>query len=667
MKSLQLKLTFIIALSIVVSCVINLFLGIYFSTEGIKETVRKDVVPLVQTAEKAFSNMLLLTRERIINVSYVVKSVMTGKDGKDDFTNAEIPVQQMAKDFGYASVAILDKDCNTLFEYADKDAMNTLNATPVPENVSSQSYVRRAFAGETVISTTEKTGEETVVIRLASPIAGTNDIVLATIDGQYFSTLFQEIRIGKTGNILMFDDTGSIIANIRPPLVYGRNNYIELGKTDKGSEAFGAVIQKAINGETGIGEYLFGGIARICSYMPVENADKGWAIMTAAPIEEMIVSADEVKLALIISSAALAIAGLALAIFTSRAISRPINLLCKRMKQFADGDLSTAIPAVNTKDEIRKLSESIGDACINLKRYIDNITMAVKRIDKGNLGGDFKIIRYHGDFAPIETSLKNILNNLGDSFERIHNSSDIVKKTSSELLSGVQDLADGSRTQSEVVEDFVSQIETISQQVTKNLEQAEKSDALVETTLENLQQSSEFMSQMSAAMNEIILRSDEIGKINKTIEDIAFQTNILALNAAVEAARSGEAGKGFAVVAGEVRNLAAKSTEASAQTIVLLDNARNAISEGTQISEKAVQSLNVVVENSQLLKESAGEIKLSAEEQNRSIEVIRDSISRVSDIIKHISTITEISEKDARQQQTASEELEKLISYYNLV
>jgi methyl-accepting chemotaxis protein len=305
---------------------------------------------------------------------------------------------------------------------------------------------------------------------------------------------------------------------------------------------------------------------------------------------------------------------------------------------------------------------------MNLKRYIDNITASIKCIENGSLGaGGVKIIHYGGDFVPIETSLRNIFSNLCNSFDKIHSSSDVVSRTSNELLSGIHDLAGGSRTQSEVMVGFVEQVEAIHAQVLKNLRAASQEDELVETTLENLKLSSEFMVQMSDAMDKIIMRSDEIGKINKTIEDIAFQTNILALNAAVEAARSGEAGKGFAVVAGEVRNLAAKSTEASSQTIILLENAKKAIAEGTQISEKAVQSLNVVVENSQLLKQSASEIKSSAEEQNRSIEMIRESISRVSDIIRQISTITQNNEKAAEQAQASSAKLEEMISYYNLI
>ena len=170
------------------------------------------------------------------------------------------------------------------------------------------------------------------------------------------------------------------------------------------------------------------------------------------------------------------------------------------------------------------------------------------------------------------------------------------------------------------------------------------------TTSEQAQVCNVQMEEMMAAMAEITEKSNQISNIVKTIEDIAFQTNILALNAAVEAARAGAAGKGFAVVADEVRNLANKSAEASKDTSVLIVGTVEAVEKGTQILTETAKSLVSVVGDSREAAGLAEDIAKAAAEQAL-------AVNQISENIESISTVVTVTSSTAEESAAASEEL----------
>lgn len=337
-----------------------------------------------------------------------------------------------------------------------------------------------------------------------------------------------------------------------------------------------------------------------------------------------------------------------IALWISSSISKPVQEMADAAQKLAQGDLNVQI-SVSSKDEIGQLGQAFAKSAASIRAYISDINNMVSEMERGNLTVDTDL-EYVGDYAGLKDSILSILASLNNIFGQINQAAEQVASGSEQVSSGAQELAQGATEQASSVEELSASISEISAHVKDNAEHTSNASKSVAEVSREIEISNQHMDNMIQAMSLINESSGQIGKIIKTIEDIAFQTNILALNAAVEAARAGAAGKGFAVVADEVRSLASKSAEAAKNTTTLIENSVRQVENGTKIADATAQSLHRVVASAEEVTKTVEKISLATNRQS-------DAIVQVTLGVEQISNVVQTNSATAEESAAASEEL----------
>ncbi|HQF37875.1 MAG TPA: methyl-accepting chemotaxis protein [Opitutaceae bacterium] len=213
-----------------------------------------------------------------------------------------------------------------------------------------------------------------------------------------------------------------------------------------------------------------------------------------------------------------------------------------------------------------------------------------------------------------------------------------------------QSLAGGASEQAASLEETSSSLEEMASMTRRNADNARRANDLAKETRAAAEVGARDMEAMSVAMREIKASSDDIAKILKTIDEIAFQTNILALNAAVEAARAGESGAGFAVVADEVRSLAQRAAQAAKETAMKIESAITKTAQGVQLSERVANALQDIVGKARQVDELAGDVSQASQEQTTGIAQLNQTIAQMDQV-------TQATAAGAEEGASAAEEL----------
>ena len=372
----------------------------------------------------------------------------------------------------------------------------------------------------------------------------------------------------------------------------------------------------------------------------------------------------------VVISVILAIASIAVCItlgmYIIKSITSPIKEIKAAAENLANGKLDVDI-TYQSNDELGSLSESMRSLIVIFRGIIEDMGYGLAAIGNGDFTVDSKSKElYVGNFRQLAASMYQIIDKLNLAMGQINVSADQVSAGSDQVSSGAQALSQGATEQASSVEELAATINEISSQIKENAQSAQQGSELADNTGTKIENGNRQMQEMISAMAEISEKSGQIGKIIKTIEDIAFQTNILALNAAVEAARAGTAGKGFAVVADEVRNLASKSAEASKSTAALIEGSIQAVERGTKLADETAQTLTEVVESAKQVVAVVDNISQASAEQAASIAQVTQGIDQISNVVQTNSATAEESAAASEELSGQAQILKNLVSQFKL-
>ena len=468
------------------------------------------------------------------------------------------------------------------------------------------------------------------------------DRFLGIVTTEISTEVFNELDMSTLGYENVFFD-----------VLDNQNNFVYSNNPDAKGKNLGDLIGQKYNDmlveKMQTKEAFFQRDSQVRYYVPLQIEGVDWWVQTAMTIPHFDQEKNQLLFALILSEVIIFILVQIINFLRISNALKPLKKISEAGKEVAGGNFDVEIHYPQ-QDEIGELSRSISEVIGRSKKIVFDLRDRLDAMAGGNFTENLESEEYVGDYAPLLESLKHIQEDMNRTLQEVHASSVQVLSSAEQVNTGAQSLSQGATEQASSIEELSANMQDISHSIQASTKTAGEAYKLQGEAGVAVLQSNEKMEEMRKAMDDITAKSNEISKIIKTIDDIAFQTNILSLNAAIEAARAGAAGKGFAVVADEVGNLAQKSAKAAQNTGLLIEETIEAVEKGAKITEETAESLNSV-------SKSTEEVNTLIEKISSASSKDLEGITSLNQGLQQISSVVQANSATAEQSAAASEEL----------
>ncbi len=654
MKSIRTKIT--------VCLILTVLIGLVASGSS---SIALNYNSTMSTVEQMMSQTAVLAAGRAQQELAVYKNVVMEVGCIPQLSDPEVPteekqaiIDERVSMHGFRRGNIVGADGISIFDGND---------------YSDREYVRQAMQGNVFVSEpliSKITGELSIMV--AAPLYSEGTYGESIVGVVYFvphetflNDIVSAIQIGENSRAYMINKSGDTIADITLDTITVQNIEAE-AQSDPSLQELAAIHADMRQAKNGFGSYTHGEDKMFAAYAPVLDTD-GWSIAVTAPQINYLASTRDAMVINITVILVSVLISVIVALLLALNIGKPMKACVNRMKLLVEGDLETPMPRITNRDETGVLVRSTETLVEGLRTVINDISYLLNEMAHQNLDVHTKHEDvYVGSFQSILRSMRNMRIELSGAMQQVNRSAEGVANASNQLSSSAQTLSQGTTEQASSVQELAARISIISEEVKNTAGGALDVRSQTHQTGEEVFLCNQKMQNLVEAMEKIRISSEEIEKILKTIDDIAFQTNILALNAAVEAARAGSAGKGFAVVAEEVRGLAGKSAEAAKNTSELIANSKEAVHIGTDIAQNTADVLLGVVNSIQSVVDAIDHIAIVSNEQSESVEQVSEGINQISAVVQNNSATAEQGAAASEQLSAEAIGLKELVNQFTL-